>query len=130
MTPTPESVVKLIPQMITIANAIEEYRFNFATEDELHYGIMQLLDSLGIEYYHEYSLGSYGRIDLFLPDSNIGIEIKTDEPFARVYRQLKRYTMALGIEGLILITNHLSHSEMPAKIQGTPVHVIIVGGVV
>lgn len=90
-------------------------------EYDLHRLVMDALDSAGITWAHEVSLGPRCRIDLMC--GSVGIEIKRGKPeTARIRGQLAKYAACERITGLVLVTERTV--PLPRTINGKPVRVI------
>lgn len=107
-----------------LAGILSHVRFSFCTEDELQRGIDQVLDRAGVPRKREYRLSSVDRIDFFLPDAGMGIEVKCDGSTANLVRQVSRYAQHQEIRSLAIIASRIRLANMPARINGKPVQVI------
>jgi len=93
-------------------------------EDELQGGIAAALDAAGIVARREVVLSDgRSRIDL-LTDDRIGIEVKVAGSWANVVRQLTRYAKCDDVDELVLVTTRVAHHNIPADLEGKPVHLI------
>src|SRR5215510_3383221 len=80
------------------------YRYITGNEIDLQDGLSRVFDLNQVTYVREYDLGpNSGRIDFFLPDSRIGVELKVQGSPTGVLRQLYRYTLSPSIDSLILV---------------------------
>lgn len=114
---------------IEIAKALVGFRFRFNNEKELQAGVFQALTALQQPFVPEHQLNPQDRIDFFLPEEGVGIEIKTNDSkggagLAAVTRQLWRYAKCEEIKSLVLITTRSKHRDLPTEILGKPVLVV------
>jgi hypothetical protein len=114
---------------IELAKALVSFRFRFNNEKELQAGVFQALTALQQPFVPEFQLNPEDRIDFFLPEEGVGIEIKTNDSkggagLAAVTRQLWRYAKCEQIKSLVLITTRSKHRDLPTEILGKPVLVV------
>jgi hypothetical protein len=114
---------------IELAKALVDYRFFFNNEKELQAGVFQVLTKLEQPFVPEYALNPQDRVDFYLPEHGIGIEIKTNDSrggagLSAVTRQLWRYAKSDEIKALVLITTRSKHRELPTEILGKPLLVV------
>lgn len=107
-----------------LAKALVSFRFRFKDEKELQYGVAKALELLAQPYVPEFRLNATDRLDFYLGDEQIGIEIKTKYSLAVVTRQIWRYAKDEKIKALILVTTRSSHLDMPKEILGKPLFVV------
>lgn len=105
-----------------IAANLEQYKFSFANEWDLHNGVAQVLASLGLDFQKEVVLAPKNRIDFLV--GKVGIEIKVDMSLAGVTRQLWRYADSEKIESLILVTTRHAHRGLPLEMKGKPIFIV------
>jgi hypothetical protein len=110
-------------ETLTLCQKLSATKFVFSNEIELHLGIAQLLDSLGVHYQTEVSMTPEDRIDFFL-EGKIGIEVKVDGSTPAVTRQLWRYAQQETIDEIILITTRSKHRTIVGPINGKAVYIV------
>lgn len=77
-----------------------------------------------INFHKEYKLSSRNRIDFFLPESGIGIEIKIGKPSSRkVANQIHRYTDHDKIRELVIVVER-NLFRVPVELNGKKIHYI------
>lgn len=103
-----------------IAALLTRARFHFANEKELQDGIEIVLRRERVPFVREVRLGQNDRID-FLVDPSVGVEVKVDDPLAKVTRQLHRYSLSDAITSLILVTSRARHLDIPGEMSGKPI---------
>lgn len=114
----------------TLAGIISRVRFSFTSEAELQRGIAETLERANVHFEREYRLSGADRIDFFLADHGMGIEVKIDGSTSALTRQLLRYAESDEIKSLSVITSRMRHAvQMPASMNGKPLQVITVGGI-
>ncbi|WP_196606551.1 hypothetical protein [Pectinatus frisingensis] len=106
-------------------NILESVRVSAVTEEiELQNIIAQILSDNSIPFAKEYRLGPRNRIDFFIPDIGIGIEVKKGKPhYRQVYQQLCRYCNFDNLTGIILVVER-NLTGIPAEINNKPCVVI------
>ena len=113
-----------------IAGELREWTFqSMANEASLHQEISHVLTEMKYKYLREHSISSRGRIDFYLPEHNIGIEVKVAGGINAAMRQIHRYNGHDQIDGVILITTRTSHTLIPNELSGKPVRVVYIGGI-
>jgi hypothetical protein len=114
---------------IELAKALVAFRFRYNNEKELQAGVFHALTALNQPFVPEYALNPQDRVDFYLPEHGIGIEIKTNDSrggagLSAVTRQLWRYAKCDEIKALVLVTTRSKHRDLPAEILGKPLLVV------
>jgi hypothetical protein len=107
-----------------LAGLISHVRFSFCSEDELQRGIDHVLERAGVRREREYRLSSADRVDFFLPDAGMGIEVKCGGSTADLVRQVSRYVQHDEIRSVAVIASRIRLANMPYRINAKPVQVI------
>jgi len=112
-----------------MAKYLSGFSFRFNNEKELQYGIDQALQKCEEPYLPEYVLSKTDRVDFYMTETGIGIEVKTNDSkggasLSQVTRQLWRYAKIDAIKAIILVTSRSKHRDLPAEILGKPVFVV------
>lgn len=102
-----------------ILAALNSYRFNFATEEELQRGIAQVFDRHAITYEREYRLNAQDRPDFFI--DGICVECKVDGSTQSLLRQAHRYAQHKEVKSILIVTNRTRHSDLPSELNGKPI---------
>lgn len=114
--------------MSEIISLLESWRYAFMDEADLHDGIAIMLDLAKEAYQREHRMGTAGRIDFYLQNRKIGIEVKVGRsgggPSA-VIEQLVGYADHPDIEGLIVVTTRMAMKKLPATLRGKPLGVVV-----
>jgi len=110
-----------------IFSKIRSYRINGNKESDYHAGMKRILDVANIRYVHEYILSDKDRIDFYLPDFQIGIEIKIDGSVEQVNRQMRKYADSDDIRTLFLYTTRNRHINVAPELGGKPIYICING---
>jgi len=113
---------------LALCQKLQATKFVFSNEIELHLGIAQLLDGLGVHYQTEVIMTPEDRIDFLLNLDNeekVGLEAKVDGSLASVTRQLWRYADSPLIDTLLLVTTRSKHRVQPAEMNGKPIFVVV-----
>jgi hypothetical protein len=116
------------PTATQVADVIRGQRYRYADEHDLQAGIAAALEQAGIPARREVPLSSTDRVDFLA--GTIGIEIKVAGQTASVRRQLARYARSLEVSELILVTTRSAHRPMPPTLEGKPVHIVWLSGVI
>lgn len=93
-------------------------------EKELQAEIAHLLESKGIPYKREVSLGDGDVIDFMLPEG-IGMEIKLRMARRQIYRQCRRYCGHPQVRSLLLVS--ATAMGLPAQIEGKDCYYVSLG---
>jgi len=112
-----------------MAKYLSGFSFRYNDEKELQYGIDQALRKCEEPYLPEYVLSKTDRVDFYMTETGIGIEVKTNDSkggasLSQVTRQLWRYAKIETIKAIILVTSRSKHRDLPAEILGKPVFVV------
>ena len=121
---------------LTALLARNRFRFRFRDEYELQDGIELVLKRADVAFEREYLLPppnvarhyGTGRIDFFIPASGLGVEVKVGGSLSHLTRQLWRYAEHPLIKELLVVSSRLSLRELPAVMEGRPVHVFVPRG--
>src|SRR5580692_2789902 len=97
-----------------VAKLLKGYRYNVGSECDFQRGVLDALTQSQIDCEPEYDLGpGFGRIDLFLPQPGIGIELKVKGSPSEILRQLHRYAQCPAILSLMLMTSRPRLNPLP-----------------
>jgi hypothetical protein len=112
-----------------LAKILQGFSFRFNNERELQYGVDQVLKKYELKYLPEYVLTKTDRVDFFLTEEGIALEVKTNDSkggasLSDVTRQLWRYAKCDHIKAIILVTTRSKHRTLPTEILGKPVYVV------
>ena len=112
-----------------VAQMLSNYRIRFVDEIEFQDGIAMALRDHSIGHQREYRLTPHDRLDFFLTEEAIALEVKIKGRAAEVLRQLERYAAHADVSGLVLVTTRrLQAVQMPERINGKPLAVACIGG--
>lgn len=106
-----------------VAAAVCGYRFHFDNESGLQDAVAKLLGDLGIPFEREFDLSPHGRIDFYLPETRVGLEVKVKGSPSDVLSQIHGYVQHEQIDGLLLVTARMRLGRVPRLINGKPVDV-------
>ena len=100
---------------------LKSYRYSVGSEDTFQRGVEHALRCHGIVFLREHQLGpKFGRIDFYVPDVKVGIELKVKGSPSQVLRQIHRYAHCPDISALILLTARARLAFSPMQINGRP----------
>ena len=102
-----------------ILTKLSSARFHYGSEADLQEGIAQILDC---EFQKEFKLSGKDRIDFLVGD--VGIEVKVDGSATALLRQVRRYLEHDRLNTIIIVTTRCRHKELPASLNGKPIHVL------
>ncbi len=113
-----------------IAKELREWSFpSMAIESDLQFEVGIVLGRLKHKFLREHVLNARSRIDFYLPEHKIGIEVKVAGGANEVMRQIHRYNACDPIDGMILITSRTKHTSTPEELNCKPVRVVFIGGI-
>lgn len=111
-----------------VAGIITRYRMPIGNEHGLQAAIADVLQySLpGLVVLREHRFDSKDRIDFYLPDWLVGIEVKVTGGVSGVMRQLDRYAEHAEVAHLVLVTSRHTHHAIAQvdRIREKPLAVI------
>lgn len=109
-----------------IEMALRRHRLPFGDELACQRTVAIILEQLGIVAEREVAVsGARGRIDFYVPDVQLGIELKVKGGPSEVARQLLRYAEAPEIAGLMLVTGRARLAAgLPDTLSGKPLRVV------
>ncbi|MGH8075643.1 MAG: hypothetical protein ACREO4_16455 [Lysobacter sp.] len=81
---------------------LQAHRFTFRDERQLQEAIASVLDEAGIRYEREKVITPVSRLDFYLPQCRIGIEVKVQGAAAVAWRQVERYLGHADVDGVLL----------------------------
>ena len=112
----------VLPDMTRIIAALSSVRMPAQPEErDIHAAVAEALAGAGLEYAHEYRLGSRNRIDFLV--GRVGIEVKKGRPAAsQLVKQLRRYLESESLDGVIAVTQRVT--ALPETLCGKPVRQI------
>lgn len=107
-------------QVNEVISILKNLRVNGIYEEyEIQNEIYKTFNQYSIDVIKEYKLGCKNRIDFFLPQQGIGIEVKKGKPGKKkVIDQLERYAVFKEITTLILVVER--NMDVPKMINGKP----------
>lgn len=116
------------PDVDQVVEAIDRYRYRYATEDELQKALAAALTESGWPVMREARLDRYSRLDLLVGDPlegpSVAVEVKVGGGRAQALRQVQRYVGYDEVSGLVLVTARVAHAALPLLVHGKPVRVV------
>lgn len=109
-----------------VETTLRSWRFSWSNESELQEGVATALHRAEIPAVREHRLGEAGRVDFWLEQPGIAIELKTKGSPSEVIRQIHRYAEVAAVHGVILVSTSL-RLRLPAELAGKPARTIHVG---
>lgn len=114
MTPTIDQVIKIL----------RGYRYPISTEAALQLAVAKVLTDAGIRFERELVIDPTNRLDFYLPDFKLALELKIDGSAAEVTRQLFRYVQDDRVAFVVLMTSVYRHARVPHEMRGKGIDVI------
>lgn len=108
--------------LVDIRAEMRRQSFAHVTEFDLHDGLDQVLQSMGLPVCREVRLSAADRIDVTtdLPrpgrSLTVGFEVKVKGAAAPVRRQLRRYAQHTALDALVLVTSLYGHAQELAQV--------------
>lgn len=90
----------MVMRRVTVA--LERYAFRYATEEQLHRGIVEVLEKEGLPFEHEKTVGE-NRYD-FMLEAGVVLEVKMARSASQALRQIDRYVQATECSAVICVT--------------------------
>lgn len=88
--------------LVQLRDLLQAHRYTFRDELQLHEAIAIVLGRAGIEFEREKVITPVSRLDFYLPQWRIGIEVKTQGSAAVAWRQVERYLGHPDVDGVLL----------------------------
>lgn len=109
-----------------VRDALARYRLPVSVEKAMQDAVESALRSEGLAAKREVTRGA-DRIDFLV--GSIGVELKVKGSVSEVSRQLERYALWEDVTELLLVTTRGHHLAVPREVNGKPVLVHTVRGV-
>jgi hypothetical protein len=106
--------------------ALARYRLPVSVEKAMQDGVESALRGERFDFKREVTRGA-DRIDFLV--GTVGVELKVKGSVAEVLRQLERYALWEDVTELLLVTTRGHHLAMPPELNGKPMLVHTVRGV-
>lgn len=117
-------------EVLTVAaqmcKQIASHTYRFGDEDQLQQGIAEVLVAHGINAQREHALDERRRLDIWMPDQRIALEVKVDGTLSQALRQVNRYAGHPDVACVILVTSQRwGEGRVGANLQlhGKPVEI-------
>lgn len=114
--------------LAVVSFVLSGYDFRVSSESELQEAVLEALSDGGFLVWREHRLSERDRVDVFLPNVGLVLELKVKGSLTPVTRQLLRYAEHDEVRGILLVTTRRAQSGMPKWLHGKPVMVLVVGG--
>ena len=101
-----------------VAAKLASYRYMFASEVQLHEGLAAVLAKHGIAHEREKILDSRNRVDFWLIELAMVIEVKVDGSLGEAARQVGRYCALGAVQGVLLASTK-PWARQPLKTRPT-----------
>lgn len=107
-----------------VITALRPYRFIAHDERRLYEGLSEALTASGIVFEREHTItlatGRTGRLDYYLPESRLAIEVKVGGSPAAILRQIRSYAEHADVDALLLVTSLAKLAQIPDTLAGKP----------
>lgn len=110
-----------------VAELLRNARLVTRSETDLQGLVEETLRAASIVFEAQVPLGvggALGRIDLYVPDLKLGIELKVQGTPTAVAAQLLRYAQSSMVDTLLLVTGRSSLGHLPHELMGKPLTVV------
>ncbi|WP_053764435.1 hypothetical protein [Leptospirillum ferriphilum] len=104
----------------SLETLLSSHRYRFSSERDLQNGIDEVLQTSGLSYSREFSLGVADRLD-FLVDG-IALEVKIKGSLPDLIRQIARYARHKDVREILVVGTPRWIPQVPASIEGKPVY--------
>jgi hypothetical protein len=102
-----------------IRDLLLHHRLQAGTEALLQAGIEEVLQNAQVPFLREHRLSPQDRPDFMV--GGVAIEVKIDQGWRAVLRQLSRYAAHPEVKEILLVTARMQHGAVPESIQGKPI---------
>ncbi|KLJ02836.1 hypothetical protein [Luteimonas sp. FCS-9] len=92
----------MTPTVPRLQLLLGQYRYRFATEVDLQEAVAEVLTSARIAFEREWPVSRSDRLDFYLPDTRVALEIKVAGSVDTARRQVERYLAHPEIDGAVL----------------------------
>lgn len=106
-----------------IGQQLRQHRSALVREDALQETIAKALDGAGLRYQKELRLGPGERLDFFLTDEGVALEVKRSRAGQEEWRQVGRYLAHDQVKAAIIIAPRVEPLGAPT-LAGKPVHAL------
>lgn len=110
-----------------LADFVKDGAYRIGHEAGLQRGIERRLAAAGLLVEPERRLNESDRID-FVVD-RVGIEVKVTGTADALARQVLRYAQSPLLDEILVVTTSWRHHDIPREMNGKPVHVLQIGGI-
>ncbi len=104
-----------------LADLLKKYRLRWSREKDLQDGVEQVLRCEDVPFVREYCFDAANRVDFWLPDFGIALEIKIKGSLTDVALQLSRYAEFIEVREILLLTAVRAHASVPRRINNKPI---------
>lgn len=107
-----------------VVNLVKKLRIGLAVEEQvIHDELKDLFDSEKVEHKYEYLLGKGSRVDFFIPEEGLGLEVKKGKPNNRsLLKQVERYASFEEVKKILVVTER--SVKLPSKVNGKECEVV------
>lgn len=106
---------------ISIVEFLKQYKYPVGNEVAFQEMLDTVLRDGGFNVIREFNLGfGHGRIDFYLPEQKIGIELKVKGSPSEVIRQMHRYAQSELVDSLVLVTGRARLDFGSKELNGKP----------
>jgi len=104
----------------SLETLLSSHRYRFSSERDLQNGIDEVLQTSGLSYRREFSLGVSDRPD-FLVHGGIAIEVKIKGSISELIRQISRYATHNDVSAILVVGTPHWIPRVPEIINEKPV---------
>ena len=107
-----------------VAQLLRTHQFRQNREKDLQDGTESLLRAHAVDFRREHWFDPVNRVDFWLPDIGLALEIKVAGSLTDVAMQLDRYAAVPVVKGLILLTGRRGHGALPSSVRGKSLTIV------
>ena len=104
-----------------LASLLRQYRLRRYCEKALQVSVEMVLRRENVPFAREHCFNPANRVDFWLPDFGIALEIKIKGSLTDVTLQLSRYAEFPEVGEILLLTTLRAHASVPRRINNKPV---------
>jgi hypothetical protein len=113
---------------VGLARLLRGYSLRRSREKDLQADVEEVLRLKDVPFVREYCLDVANRVDFWIPDGRVALEIKIKGSLTHVAMQLSRYAKFGEVGEILLLTTRPGHTAVPREMNRKHVVVEVVEG--
>ena len=114
--------------LVPLAAALSRYRFTSHDEHRLYPLMEQVLRDAGFTFVREHPLDAKSRLDFWLPELRVALEVKVRGAPHAVLRQVRRYAEHPAVGAVLLATTVAKLAVVPEILESKPARTVRLAG--